>query len=56
MPTGERPDPATYLPIQLNIGPLRISFQWLPATPANLARLKVPVPADFQQVPPPAQN
>lgn len=49
-------DPATYLPIQLDIGPLRISFQWLPATPAKLAQLKVPVPADFQQVPPPAQN
>jgi hypothetical protein len=49
-------DPATYLPIQLNIGPLRISFQWLPATPANLAQLKVPGPTGFQQVPPPAQN
>jgi hypothetical protein len=48
-------DPATYLPIQLNIGPFGISFQWLPATPANLAQLKVPVPAGFQQVPPPTQ-
>jgi hypothetical protein len=49
-------DPATYLPIQLNIGPLGISFQWLPTTPANLAQLKVPVPPGFRQVPPPARN
>ena len=28
-------DPATYLLIQLDIGPLRISFQWLPATPVR---------------------
>ncbi len=49
-------DPATYLPIQLDIGPLRISFHWLPATPANLAQLKLSVPPGFQQVPPPAQN
>jgi hypothetical protein len=49
-------DPATYLPIQLDIGPLRISFRWLPATPANLAQLKVSVPPGFRQVPPPAQN
>jgi hypothetical protein len=49
-------DPATYLPIQLDIGPLRMSFQWLSATPANLARLKVSVPAGFRQVPPPAQS
>ena len=48
-------DPATYLPVQLNVSPLRISFQWLPATPTNLAQLKAPVPAGFQQVPPPAQ-
>jgi len=48
-------DPATYLPIQLEIGPLRISFQWLPATPANLAQLKVSVPAGFRQVPPAAR-
>jgi hypothetical protein len=48
-------DPATYLPVQLSIGPLRMSFQWLDATPANLALLKVAVPAGFQQVAPPAQ-
>ncbi len=49
-------DPATYLPIQLDIGPFGISFQWLPAAPANLAQLKVSVPAGYQQVPPPAQS
>ena len=49
-------DPATYLPIQLDIGPLQMSFRWLPATPANLAQLKVSVPAGFRQVPPPAQS
>jgi hypothetical protein len=48
-------DPATYLPVQLSLGPLRMSFQWLDATPANLALLKVAVPAGFQQVAPPAQ-
>lgn len=48
-------DPATYLPVQLSLGPLRMSFQWLAATPANLALLKVAVPAGFQQVAPPAQ-
>ncbi len=49
-------DQATYLPIQLDMGPLRISVRWLPATPANLAHLKVSVPAGFRQVPPPTQN
>jgi hypothetical protein len=48
-------DPATYLPLQISIGALRISFQWLPATSANLAQLKVPVPAGFQQVAPPTR-
>jgi hypothetical protein len=48
-------DPATYLPVQLSLGPLRMSFQWLDVTPANLALLKVAVPAGFQQVAPPAQ-
>lgn len=45
-------NPATYLPIQLSIGQLSIGFQWLSPTPANLAQLKVSVPAGFQQVPP----
>ncbi len=49
-------NPKTYLPVQLSIGPLQMHFQWLPATPAHLAQLKVAVPADFQQVPPPTQK
>jgi hypothetical protein len=48
--------PRTYLPIQLVIGPFGISFTWLPATPANLAQLKVAIPAGYRQVPPPAQK
>jgi hypothetical protein len=49
-------NPATYLPVELTIGPLQMHFQWLPPTPANLAQLKEPVPAGFRQVPPPAQR
>ena len=39
----------------LDLGPLnsRTDFRWLPPTPANLAQLKVTVPAGFTQVPPP---
>jgi hypothetical protein len=48
-------DPTTYLPLQISIGPLRISFQWLPPTPGNLAQLKVSVPVGFQQVTPPTR-
>jgi hypothetical protein len=47
-------DPATYLPIELNMGSLTIDFQWLRPTPANLALLKVAVPAGFQRIAPPA--
>ncbi len=46
--------PATYLPIRLQVGPLQMDFQWLPATPANLAMLNMPVPASFHQVAPPS--
>jgi hypothetical protein len=49
-------NPATYLPVQLSIGPLQMHFQWLPPIPANLAELKVAVPAGFQHVPPPTQK
>jgi hypothetical protein len=49
-------NPATYLPIQLTIGPLQNYFQWLRPIPANLAQLKQSVPAGFRQVPPPAQK
>lgn len=41
--------------IQLKIGPLTTSFQWLLPTPAHLAQLKVSVPAGFHQVTPPAR-
>jgi hypothetical protein len=48
-------NPATYLPVRLEtVGPLRIDFRWLPATPANLAMLNMPVPAGFHQIPPPS--
>jgi hypothetical protein len=44
--------PVTYLPVRIISGPLQVDFQWLPPTPANLARLGLPVPAGFKQVPP----
>lgn len=48
-------NPVTYLPMRLQAGGLmQINFQWLPPTPANLAMLNMPVPASFQQVPPPS--
>jgi hypothetical protein len=49
-------DPATYRPIQMTDGPVQSAFQWVEATPANLAQLSVPVPAGFQQVHPPPAN
>lgn len=49
-------DPATYRPIQVTTGPMHLTFQWLPATPANLAQLQVAVPAGFQQVPAPSPS
>jgi hypothetical protein len=45
---------ATYLPVQLDRGGLTTSFRWMPPTPASLALLHMPVPAGFQQVPPPS--
>jgi hypothetical protein len=48
-------NPTTYLPVRFTVGPLQNDFQWLRPTPANLALLRVPVPAGFRQVPPPAQ-
>jgi hypothetical protein len=47
-------DPATYLPVQLRMGKNRTEFHWLAPTPANLAKLKVTVPAGFKQIPAPA--
>jgi hypothetical protein len=49
-------DPATYRPVQMTEGALHEAFQWLPATPANLAQLHVSVPAGFRQVQPPRPN
>ena len=46
-------NPANYLPVQANLGPRRTEFHWLAPTPANLAPLKVTVPAGFKQVPAP---
>jgi hypothetical protein len=46
-------NPATYLPVQMTIPQQRTEFQWLSPTQANLAQLKVTVPAGFRQVPPP---
>jgi hypothetical protein len=48
-------NPVTYLPMRLQEGGLiRINFQWLPPTPANLAMLNLAVPASFHQVVPPS--
>jgi hypothetical protein len=46
--------PADYLPVRMTMGAGQTDFQWLPATPANLALLRVPVPAGFTQVSPPS--
>lgn len=55
-------DASTYLPVRQTLtprsDPVRVlsqsDYQWLAATPANLAELVVPVPAGFTRVPPPA--
>ena len=41
-------NPATYLPVQLTVGPLQMHFQWLPPTLADLAPLKES-PAGFRR-------
>ncbi len=46
-------NPANYLPVQADLGQRQTEFHWLAATPANLAKLKVTVPAGFKQVPAP---
>jgi hypothetical protein len=43
-------NPVTYRPIEVTTGPMQLTFQWLSATPANLAQLQVAVPAGYQQV------
>jgi hypothetical protein len=49
--------PSTYLPVRAILGlggeRLQTDFSWLAPTPANLAQLKVTVPAGFRQVPAP---
>ncbi len=47
-------NPVNYLPVRANLGQRQTDFHWLAPTPANLARLKVAVPAGFRQVPAPA--
>jgi hypothetical protein len=49
-------NPATYLPIEVTTGQMHLTFQWLPATPANLAQLQVAVPTGYQQVPAPSPS
>jgi hypothetical protein len=53
-------NPATYLPVRLDSSPpgqdaarTQTSFEWLAPTQANLAQLKLSVPAGFTQVQPP---
>lgn len=54
-------DAATYLPIRLTQSSLSkpsqvnvtVDFQFLPATPANLAKLTPPIPSGFKRVAPP---
>jgi hypothetical protein len=47
----------TYLPFRFSAANgtsvFRMNLQWLPPTAANLAKLNVPIPAGFTQVPPP---
>jgi hypothetical protein len=42
--------PKTYLPVRMVFLGERESFQWLPATAANLAKLRVPTPPGFRHV------
>jgi hypothetical protein len=61
-------DPSTYLPVRVAVeirtspgGPFELNHQadvqWLPPTAANLAKLTVPIPPGFAQIPaPPTQG
>jgi hypothetical protein len=49
-------DPATYRPIEVSTGPMHLTFEWLPATPANLAHLQVTVPSGYAQVKAPSPS
>jgi hypothetical protein len=51
----------TYVPFRFTLAAsgglaLRENLQWLPPTPANLARVNVPIPAGFTQVQPGGQS
>lgn len=46
-------NPVTFLPVRFDsLGQQQLDYQFLRATPANLARLDLPIPAGFRQVPP----
>jgi hypothetical protein len=54
-------DPRTYLPVRIDSAvttvagrPTQTDFRWLRPAPANLAHLKLQIPAGFRQVPPPS--
>jgi hypothetical protein len=40
--------------MRLDLAGLQINFQWLPAAPAHVAMLNMPVPASFHQIVPPS--
>jgi hypothetical protein len=49
-------DPATYLPLRVVELGQQTDYQWLQATPANIAQLRVPVPAGFRRTAQPPQS
>jgi hypothetical protein len=49
-------NPTTYLPLRVVELGQRTDYQWLQATPANIAQLGVPVPAGFRRTARPPQS
>jgi hypothetical protein len=41
--------PTTYLPVRSVVAGQRTDYQWLPATAANVAQLRGPIPAGFRR-------
>jgi hypothetical protein len=41
--------PTTYLPVRSVVAGQRTDYQWRPATSANVAQLRVPIPAGFRR-------
>jgi hypothetical protein len=41
--------PTTYLPVRSVVAGQRTDYQWRPATSANIAQLRVPIPAGFRR-------